>query len=111
MLGIAKQVLGNKNDPGVDVLSIVYQHDIKTDFPEEVRLQSEAIPDIVLESDKLGRKDLTDQDVVTIDGDDSKDFDDAVNVKKLANGNYYLGVHIADVRYYVTEGSPLDVEA
>lgn len=111
MLGIAKQVLGNKNDPGVDVLSIVYQHDIKTDFPEEVRLQSEAIPDTVLESDKLGRKDLTDQDVVTIDGDDSKDFDDAVNVKKLANGNYYLGVHIADVSYYVTEGSPLDVEA
>ncbi|MED9788044.1 MAG: ribonuclease R, partial [Latilactobacillus curvatus] len=90
---------------------IVYQHDIKTDFPEEVRLQSEAIPDTVLESDKLGRKDLTDQDVVTIDGDDSKDFDDAVNVKKLANGNYYLGVHIADVSYYVTEGSPLDVEA
>ena len=111
MLGIAKQVLGNKNDPGVDVLSIVYQHDIKTDFPEEVRLQSEAIPDIVLESDKLGRKDLTDQDVVTIDGDDSKDFDDAVNVNKLAIGNYYLGVHIADVSYYVTEGSPLDVEA
>lgn len=111
MLGIAKQVLGNKNDPGVDVLSIVYQHDIKTDFPEEVRLQSEVIPDTVLESDKLGRKDLTDQDVVTIDGDDSKDFDDAVNVKKLANGNYYLGVHIADVSYYVTEGSPLDVEA
>ena len=89
----------------------MYQHDIKTDFPEEVRLQSEAIPDTVLESDKLGRKDLTDQDVVTIDGDDSKDFDDAVNVKKLANGNYYLGVHIADVSYYVTEGSPLDVEA
>jgi len=111
MRGIAKQVLGNKNDPGVDVLSIVYQHDIKTDFPEEVRLQSEAIPDTVLETDKFGRKDLTDQPVVTIDGDDSKDFDDAVNVRQLDNGHFYLGVHIADVSYYVTEGSPLDAEA
>lgn len=111
MRGIAKEVLGNKNDPGVDVLSIVYQHDIKTDFPEEVRVQSEAIPDTVLPSDKVGRKDLTDQVVVTIDGDDSKDFDDAVNVHRLANGHYHLGVHIADVSYYVTEGSPLDAEA
>lgn len=111
MRGLAKKVLGNKNDPGVDVLAIVYQHGIKTEFEEATRAQADKVPDHVLESEKVNRRDLTDEIVVTIDGDDSKDFDDAVNVKKLANGNFYLGVHIADVSHYVTEGSTLDKEA
>ncbi|MFK5281436.1 RNB domain-containing ribonuclease, partial [Lacticaseibacillus paracasei] len=69
------------------------------------------IPDHVTPEERVNRKDITDQAVVTIDGDDSKDFDDAVVVWKLPNGNFHLGVHIADVSHYVTEGSALDKEA
>ncbi|MFD1418034.1 ribonuclease R [Companilactobacillus keshanensis] len=111
MEGTALEVLGNKNDPGVDIMSIVIDNDINPEFPNDVLKQAETIPDHVLESDRVGRKDLTDNMVITIDGDDSKDFDDAVGVEKLANGNYHLEVHIADVTNYVTEGSALDEEA
>ncbi|MCD2256877.1 ribonuclease R [Agrilactobacillus fermenti] len=111
MRGIAVKIIGNKNDPGVDIESQVYAHGLHIDFPQEALDQANHIPDHVTEADKTGRKDLTDQPVVTIDGDDSKDFDDAVVVWKMANGHYHLGVHIADVSYYVTEGSPLDHEA
>ncbi|MBU3851929.1 MAG: ribonuclease R [Candidatus Paralactobacillus gallistercoris] len=109
--GIATQILGNKNEPGVDIMTIVEQHDITVDFSEEAMAQAEAIPDEVLPEEKVGRRDLTDQYVVTIDGDDSKDFDDAVNVWKMDNGHFHLGVHIADVSHYVTPGSPLDRDA
>ncbi|MCH4056586.1 ribonuclease R [Lapidilactobacillus gannanensis] len=111
MLGIAMATLGNKNDPGVDIMTIVYQHGIRTEFPEDVLAQSEQIPDELLPQDWANRRDITDQQVVTIDGDDSKDFDDAVTVWQLPNGHYHLGVHIADVSHYVTEDSPLDKEA
>lgn len=111
MLGVAQFTIGNKSDPGVDIMSIVYDHDIKTEFEPEALAQSEQIPDHVLPEEKKGRVDLTDLTTVTIDGDDSKDFDDAVNVEKLPNGNFLLGVHIADVSHYVTEGSALDQEA
>lgn len=111
MKGIGLFTIGNKNEPGVDIMSIVYDHDLKTEFDEAALAQSGAIPDQVLPAEKVGRVDLTDEVTVTIDGDDSKDFDDAVNVYKLPNGNYHLGVHIADVSHYVTEKSPLDVEA
>lgn len=110
MRGIISESLGNKNAPGVDVLSLVYQNQIKMDFPEEVMEQANMIPDHVTPEDRIGRRDITDQPVVTIDGDDSKDFDDAVVLWKLPNGNFHLGVHIADVSYYVTEDSPLDAE-
>ena len=111
MEGTALEVIGNKNDPGVDIMSIVVDNDINPEFPSEVLKAAEEIPDHVLDSEKEGRKDLTDNMVITIDGDDSKDFDDAVGVDMLPNGNFHLEVHIADVTHYVTEGSPIDQEA
>lgn len=105
------KVLGHKNDPGVDILSIVYKHNINDSFPEEVIEELKSIPDSVKEEDKVNRRDLTDQVIFTIDGDDTKDIDDAISIEKLENGNYLLGVHIADVSYYVKEGTALDVNA
>lgn len=95
----------------MDILSIVIAQGIPTQFPEEVQTASEQIPDKIMDSDLVGRRDLRDQQIVTIDGADAKDLDDAVTVRKLDNGNYFLGVHIADVSYYVTENSILDKEA
>ncbi|WP_155286180.1 ribonuclease R [Lacticaseibacillus zhaodongensis] len=111
MQGMLVSDLGNKNDPGVDTMSIVYQNHIKAEFPDEVIEQAAQIPDHVTEADRKGRRDITDEVVVTIDGDDSKDFDDAVGLTVLPNGHWRLGVHIADVSYYVTPGTPLDDEA
>ncbi|KKB41461.1 ribonuclease R [Bacillus thermotolerans] len=105
------QILGHKNDPGVDIMSIIYKHGLPQEFPDEVMEQANSVPETISEEDLEGRRDLRDETIVTIDGADAKDLDDAVNVKKLENGNYKLGVHIADVSYYVTEGSPIDQEA
>lgn len=104
------QLLGHKDDPGVDVLSILLQHDINPVFPDEVIDEANAISQEVLPEQKIGRKDCTNLIVVTIDGDDSKDFDDAISIVK-EDDNYRLYVHIADVSYYVTENSALDIEA
>ena len=109
--GEVVRIIGHKNDPGVDILSIVCKYEINDTFPEEVIEELDSIPEEVREQDKKGRKDLTDVTIFTIDGDDTKDIDDAISVEKLQNGNYKLGVHIADVSYYVKEGSPLDKEA
>ncbi|HFD6482543.1 ribonuclease R [Enterococcus hirae] len=109
--GIVKQVIGHKNDPGMDILSIVVSNGIPTKFPDDVLAEADQVPDMINEKDLVGRRDLREQLIVTIDGEDAKDLDDAVTVKKLANGNYFLGVHIADVSNYVTEGSQLDREA
>lgn len=111
MVGIAKQVIGSVDDPGIDILQVVYQHNIPSEFPEEVMQAADEIPDHVLPEETKGREDITDQDLVTIDGESSKDLDDAVTVWKLPNGNYHLGVHIADVSHYVKEDSILDKEA
>lgn len=111
MQGIVKSIIGHKNDPGIDILTIVYKHGIQIEFPEEVMNQANEVPDKVTEKDMENRRDLRDEILVTIDGEDAKDLDDAVTVKRLENGNFKLGVHIADVSYYVTEGSPLDLEA
>ena len=105
------QILGHKNDPGMDILSIVIANGIPTDFPDEVKQQLNDIPDEINPAEFSHRRDLRNETLVTIDGEDAKDLDDAVSLKKLANGNYQLGVHIADVSYYVTENSPLDQEA
>lgn len=105
------KIIGHRNDPGVDILSIVHNHDVDIEFPKEVFNQIENISDEIDPSDLKNRVDLRDEVIVTIDGDDAKDLDDAISLKKLDNGNYQLGVHIADVSYYVTEGSPLDKEA
>lgn len=104
-------VLGHKNDPGIDILSIIHKHGLPLEFPEEVLQQANEVPDEIDPEEMKGRRDLRDQTIVTIDGADAKDLDDAVNVEKLENGNYKLGVHIADVSYYVTEDSPIDKEA
>ncbi|UCZ52616.1 ribonuclease R [Bacillus shivajii] len=104
-------ILGHKNDPGVDILSVIYKHGLPGEFPQEVIDQANSVPDEIDPSEVENRRDLRDETIVTIDGADAKDLDDAVQVKKLENGNYLLGVHIADVSYYVKEGSPIDEEA
>lgn len=105
------QILGHKNDPGVDILSIIHSNGLPLEFPDDVLKQAKDTPETIAESDLDNRRDLRDQVIVTIDGEDAKDLDDAVTVTELENGNYKLGVHIADVSHYVTEGSPIDREA
>lgn len=105
------EIIGDSKDTGVDILSIMKAHDLTESFPDEVMAQANGIPDVVTEDMIKGRRDLRDLRTFTIDGEDAKDFDDAVSIEVLPDGNYRLGVHIADVSYYVTEGSPLDREA
>lgn len=105
------KILGHKNDPGVDILSITAKYEINDTFDDDVMKQADQLPFEVLEQEKQNRKDLRNIEIFTIDGDDTKDIDDAISIKKLENGNYELGVHIADVSHYVTEDSPLDKEA
>lgn len=109
--GHVSAILGHKNDPGVDILSIIYQHGIEIEFPDNVLEEAEAVPDEIKPSEVTGRRDLRDELTITIDGADAKDLDDAISVKQLANGNTQLTVSIADVSYYVTENSALDKEA
>ena len=106
-----KTIIGHKNDVGVDVEAIVYKHMFSPKFPDEVLEELDEIPNEVRPEDKIGRRDLTDVTIFTIDGDDTKDIDDAISIKKLDNGNYELGVHIADVSYYVKPGTKLYDEA
>ena len=105
------EIIGHKHDPGVDILSIIYKYNINVEFPDDVKEEVKTIPSEVSEEEMVGRRDLRDEVIFTIDGDDTRDIDDAISIEKLPNGNYKLGVHIADVSYYVKEGSPLDVEA
>ena len=109
--GNVVEIIGHKNDPGVDILSIVYKYNINTIFPDDVKEELKSIPMEVSEEECKTRRDLRDWEIFTIDGDDTKDIDDAISIEKLSNGHYKLGVHIADVSYYVKEGSPLDNEA
>ena len=105
------KVIGHKDDPQVDILSIAYKYGIYEEFGEEVEEQLKTIPSEVYESDLKGRRDLTNEIIFTIDGADTKDIDDAIHIKKLDNGNYELGVHIADVSHYVKENTPLGDKA
>ena len=105
------EVLGPASAPGVDVLSIIRKYHLPTEFPADVLEQAEAISETVDAQQIAGREDLRNQFIVTIDPDDARDFDDAINVEKLANGGWQLGVHIADVAAYVEPGSALDREA
>lgn len=109
--GHVLDILGHVNDPGVDILSIIYKYNFNVDFPDEVKAEVRNIPSEVFEYELKGRRDLRKEVIFTIDGDDTKDIDDAISIKILPNGHYQLGVHIADVSYYVKEGSPLDLEA
>ncbi|ETT72017.1 ribonuclease R [Paenibacillus sp. FSL R7-277] len=107
------EILGHKDDPGVDILSVIRKHQLPEAFPAEVMTEAEQAPDSITDEEIIeqGRRDLRGLNIVTIDGADAKDLDDAVNVERLENGHYKLGVHIADVGYYVREGSELDKEA
>ena len=105
------KVLGHKDDPGIEILSYIYQYGFDPEFSLDTIESLKYIPDHVLDDEIKNRLDLRDKNIITIDGIYSKDFDDAVDLEILSNGNYKLGVHIADVSHYVKENSPLDIDA
>lgn len=111
MVGEVKEVLGFKSEIGVDYLSIINEYKINAKFPSKVLNQVEKIPETIKKEELKNRKDLTDMCIVTIDGADAKDLDDAISIEKINKKEYRLGVHIADVTHYVKEDSPLDKEA
>ena len=110
-IGEITRVFNHKDDPGEDVLWEAYKCGIDDKFSKASLEQITTIPQSVREIDKVGREDLTSWQIFTIDGEDTKDIDDALSIRKLDNGNYEVGVHIADVSYYVKEGTPLDLDA
>ena len=105
------EVLGHINEAGVDMLSLIKEYKLPYEFPEAVVEEAKAYKEEDIQNELEGRLDLRNEEIFTIDGEDAKDLDDAVCVKKLENGNYELEVHIADVSHYVKEGSKLDKEA
>lgn len=105
-----ESVLGMKDDPGVDVLSVLFEHNLETEFNQDVQDEAKQIPDKVLEKEKEGRIDHRSQYAITIDGEDAKDLDDAIYLERLNNG-YRLYVHIADVSHYVEKGTAIDQTA
>ena len=109
--GIITEVLGQKGDKGLEILTIIKKFGLPEEFPAKVLNFAETIPDEIVEKEYKRRRDLRDLKMVTIDGEDAKDLDDAVSIERLSNGRYKLGVHIADVSHYVREKNPLDKEA
>ncbi len=109
-IGRVLKIIGHKNDPKIDILSIAYKHGINPEIPEDVQKQLETIPNVVETSELKNRVDLTNKMIFTIDGDDTKDIDDAISLEKKEN-DYILGVHIADVSHYVKSGTPLYLDA
>ncbi|MDE7095375.1 MAG: RNB domain-containing ribonuclease, partial [Anaeroplasmataceae bacterium] len=105
------EIIGHKDDPGIEISQIALEYGFDLEFPKEVYEEIHKIEDYVRDEETIGRRDFRDHLIITIDGDDSKDFDDAIEVKKNEDGSYELGVYIADVSHYVKEGSPLDKEA
>ncbi|MCR1972239.1 ribonuclease R [Clostridium cochlearium] len=105
------EILGKKGEKGIDILTIIKKYNLPEEFPEKVQKYTENIPDEIKEEEYNNRMDLRDKKIITIDGEDAKDLDDAISIEKLPNGNFYLGVHIADVSHYVKEKNPLDKEA
>ncbi len=109
--GRVHEILGNLGDVGLEILSIIKQNDLPLEFPPEVLAAAKKVPDSIKKRDLCGRRDLRKRSVVTVDGEDAKDLDDAVYLEKTAEGEFLLGVYIADVSYYVTDSSVLDREA
>ncbi len=109
-MGKINTIIGHKDDPGVDIKLIAYKHNIYEEFSSKALEQTDNIPTEVNDKDLIGRTDLTDKMIFTIDGDDTKDIDDAISYE-YKDGLHILGVHIADVSYYVTENSYLDKDA
>jgi len=110
-VGRVIEILGRPDDFGVDVEIVIRKHHLPRQFPPEVIEQAEAIPNVISSREAEGRRDFRSLDIVTIDGETARDFDDAVWVDRLPNGNYALQVHIADVGHYVRPGTPIDTEA
>ena len=110
-VGQVRDIVGHQGDVGIDVLEVLESMDIVSDFPDDVLAEANAVPNVPTNKDLIGRVDLRQEVTFTIDGADAKDLDDAVHIKLLDNGHFELGVHIADVSYYVTEGSALNREA
>jgi ribonuclease R len=108
---IVEKLGASSTEPGMDINIVIYKHDLPHIFPPEVLADAEAVSPVVTEDQLAGRLDWREVPTVTIDGETARDFDDAISLKKLDNGNFHLGVHIADVSYYVRENEPLDVEA
>ncbi len=111
LTGKIEEVIGHKNEPGVDILSVIKEYNVPVEFSEEALKELQNIPMSVTEDEINDRLDLRDKLIFTIDGDDTKDIDDAISLEIKDNGNYLLGGHIADVSYYVRPGSELDKEA
>ena len=109
--GVVKEVLGQKGDKGLDILTIIKKYGLPEEFPPKVQAFASGIDEEIPLKEYKRRKDLRDVRMVTIDGEDAKDLDDAVSIERLDNGRYRLGVHIADVSHYVREKNPLDKEA
>lgn len=109
--GVVKEVLGQKGDKGLDILTIIKKYGLPEEFPPKVQAFAAGIDEEIPLKEYKRRKDLRDVRMVTIDGEDAKDLDDAVSIERLDNGRYRLGVHIADVSHYVREKNPLDKEA
>ncbi len=111
ILGHNLKVVGHKDDPGIKIAEIALEFGFSLKFSDDVMKEVASIPQEVSEAELRGRRDFRNLNIITIDGDDSKDFDDAIYLEELPNGNYSLGVYIADVSHYVKEGSKLDIEA
>ncbi|CDI48444.1 exoribonuclease II [Clostridium tetani 12124569] len=105
------EILGKKGEKGIDILTIIKKYNLPEEFPEKVKSYLDGVPNEINEEEYKNRLDLRDIKIITIDGEDAKDLDDAISIEKLPNGNFYLGVHIADVSHYVKEKNPLDKEA
>lgn len=110
-IGTITKEIGYKNDPGVDILMEAHKYNITNDITEKEKEELKTIPKKVLDADKIGRMDFTHKQIFTIDGEHSKDLDDAISIDILDNGNYLLGVYIADVSHYIKKGSLLDLRA
>ncbi len=109
--GVITEILGHQNDPGTDILSVIKAYDLPYAFPPDVMEEVARIPQVVLPSEKEGRRDLRHLLTITIDGEDAKDLDDAVTLEIKGQAHFLLGVHIADVTHYVRENTKLDQEA
>lgn len=111
LIGLVAKEIGHKDAPGVDILAVLFQFGIPHEFPPNVVEEANAVSQEIRSEDLVGRKDLREEFIITIDGADAKDLDDAISIEKNPDGTYQLGVHIADVSYYVKEGSAMDREA
>lgn len=109
--GIIKEIIGGRDEAGVDMMSVIKEYDLPYEFPKQIEEELKNISDTIDEADIKNRVDFRNDEIFTIDGEDAKDLDDAISIEKKDNGNFVLGVHIADVSNYVKEGSFLNKEA